>query len=40
LENVERRIGRQFRFQPSRHTFQIFGTCASCSRRKRRAAKT
>jgi Fur family ferric uptake transcriptional regulator len=30
LEDVERRIGQQFRFQPSRHAFQIFGTCASC----------
>lgn len=30
LEEVERRIGLQFRFRPSRHAFQIFGTCASC----------
>ena len=29
LEDVERRIGQQFRFRPSRHAFQIFGTCAS-----------
>jgi Fur family transcriptional regulator, ferric uptake regulator len=30
LEEAERRIGQQFRFRPSRHAFQIFGTCASC----------
>lgn len=34
LEEVERRIGQQFRFQPSRHAFQIFGTCASCLKKK------
>jgi Fur family ferric uptake transcriptional regulator len=34
LEDVERRIGKQFRFRPSRHAFQIFGTCASCLKKK------
>ena len=38
LEEVERRIGRQFRFLPSRHSFQIFGTCQACS--KKASART
>ena len=33
LEAVERRIGEQFHFAPSRHTFQIFGTCRACQKR-------
>lgn len=40
LEDVERRIGQQFRFQPSRHAFQIFGTCASCLKKKPTQTKT
>jgi Fur family transcriptional regulator, ferric uptake regulator len=35
LEEVERRIGRQFRFLPSCHSFQIFGTCRACSKKAR-----
>jgi Fur family ferric uptake transcriptional regulator len=34
LEDVERRIGKQFRFVSSSHAFQIFGTCASCLKKK------
>ena len=30
LEDVERRIGGQFHFSPSRHSFRIFGTCQAC----------
>jgi Fur family ferric uptake transcriptional regulator len=40
LEDVERRIGRQFRFQPLRHALQIFGTCASCLKKKTAQSKT
>jgi Fur family ferric uptake transcriptional regulator len=35
LEKVQRRIGNQFRFEPSRHTFQILGTCQSCLKKER-----
>jgi Fur family ferric uptake transcriptional regulator len=35
LEKVQRRIGKQFRFQPSRHIFQILGTCLNCLKKKR-----
>lgn len=34
LEDVERRISRQFRFRPSRQAFQILGTCSSCLLKK------
>jgi Fur family ferric uptake transcriptional regulator len=34
LEGVTRRIGKQFRFVPLRHSFQIFGTCNSCAEKK------
>ena len=37
LDEVQRRIGDQFRFEPSRHAFQILGTCETC--RKKNAAK-
>jgi Fur family ferric uptake transcriptional regulator len=35
LEEVQRRIGDQFRFKPLRHTFQILGTCQACLKKKR-----
>jgi Fur family ferric uptake transcriptional regulator len=34
LEEVERRIGRQYRFDPARHSFQVFGTCQACVRKQ------
>lgn len=33
LDEVERRTGRQFRFLPSRHSFQIFGICQACQKK-------
>jgi Fur family ferric uptake transcriptional regulator len=36
LEEVERRMSGQFRFVPSRHSFQVFGTCQSCLKEKKR----
>lgn len=35
LEEVQRRVGDQFRFEPLRHTFQILGTCQACLKKKR-----
>jgi Fur family ferric uptake transcriptional regulator len=32
VEEVEHRIGKQFRFATSRHTFQIYGTCKACQK--------
>ena len=37
LEKVQHRIGKQFCFEPSRHTFQILGTCQVCWKKKRSA---
>jgi len=37
LEKVQRRIGSQFQFEPSRHTFQILGTCQACRKKNRPA---
>ena len=34
LEEVERCIGKEFRFVPARHSFQIFGTCQACVRKQ------
>lgn len=33
LEDVQRRIGKKFRFAPLRHSFQIQGTCQECRRK-------
>jgi Fur family transcriptional regulator, ferric uptake regulator len=33
VEEVQRRIGDQFHFQPLRHSFQILGTCQACRRK-------
>lgn len=40
LEDVERRIGQQFRFRPLRHTLQVLGTCASCLKKTTPQART
>ncbi len=37
LDNVQRRIGKEFRFRPLRHTFQILGTCQTCLKKNRSA---
>jgi Fur family ferric uptake transcriptional regulator len=39
LEKVQRRIGSQFHFEPTRHTFQIVGTCRTCLKKKLRPKK-
>ena len=35
LEEVQRRIGEEFNFEPSRHTFQILGTCQACRKKEK-----
>jgi Fur family ferric uptake transcriptional regulator len=35
IEAVERRIGRRFAFSPSRHSFQIYGTCQNCRNKQK-----
>lgn len=30
IDQVEREIGRKFRYTPTRHSFQIYGICADC----------
>ena len=33
IEEVELRIGKQFRYSATRHFFQIFGLCAACAKK-------
>lgn len=40
LDAVQNRVGKRFGFEPSRHTFQIFGTCQKCRKSSARNAKT
>jgi len=34
IEAVEQRIGKQFRYSTTRHSFQIFGLCTNCSKKR------
>jgi len=36
VERVEHRIGKQFQFSTSRHSFQIYGTCAACQKKTKK----
>lgn len=38
IEEIEHRIGRQFHFDTSRHSFQIYGTCGACRKREKDTA--
>ncbi len=33
VDRLEAEIGRKYRYQPTRHTFQIYGICHDCRRR-------
>lgn len=37
IEEIERRIGKKFKYVTTRHTFQIYGTCEGC-RKKQKAS--
>lgn len=39
VEKVEHRIGEQFHFATSRHSFQIYGTCAACQKKLAKAQR-
>lgn len=37
IDEVEKRIGREFHFATARHTFQIYGTCQACQQKAQQA---
>lgn len=38
VEQVERRIGKQFKYSTSRHSFQIYGICEACQKNEKKSA--
>jgi Fur family transcriptional regulator, ferric uptake regulator len=34
IEKVEKEIGRKHRFVTTSHTFQVYGLCADCQKKK------
>src|SRR5271157_2845212 len=36
IERIEREIGRKHRYLTSRHTFQIYGVCDTCQKKRKR----
>ena len=36
VDRLEKEIGRKYRYQPTRHTFQIYGLCEDCRRKSSR----
>ena len=37
IERIEREIGRKHKYQTSRHTFQIYGLCENCAKKRDRS---
>ena len=37
IERIEQEIGRKNKYLPTRHTFQIYGICEHCQKRKKRS---
>ena len=37
IERIEQEIGRKNKYLPTRHTFQIYGVCAKCQKKQKRA---
>jgi Fur family transcriptional regulator, ferric uptake regulator len=40
LDEVQHRVGKRFSFVPSRHIFQVFGTCKKCAQKNASKTKT
>ena len=38
IDRLGKKIGRMYRYQPARHTFQIYGLCQDCRKSSRRVA--
>ena len=38
LQRLEKEIGRRYRYEATRHSFQIYGLCEGCRRRSSRRA--
>jgi Fur family ferric uptake transcriptional regulator len=38
IERIEQEIGRKNRYLPTRHTFQIYGICESCQKKRKRTS--
>jgi Fur family ferric uptake transcriptional regulator len=34
IEKVEKEIGRKHRYLTTRHTFQVYGVCGECQKKK------
>jgi Fur family transcriptional regulator, ferric uptake regulator len=39
IERIEQEIGRKNKYLPTRHTFQIYGICEKCQKKKPRVRK-
>src|SRR5277367_4021074 len=37
IERIEQEIGRKNKYLPTRHSFQIYGVCAKCQKKQKRA---
>src|ERR1700760_782600 len=37
IERIEQEIGREHKYLPTRHSFQIYGICDQCQKRQKRA---
>ena len=37
IERIEHEVGRKHKYVTSRHTFQIYGICESCAKKRKRA---
>ncbi|HEY7391338.1 MAG TPA: transcriptional repressor [Bryobacteraceae bacterium] len=37
IERIELEVGQQYNYQPTRHSFQIYGVCDKCQRKQKRA---
>jgi Fur family transcriptional regulator, ferric uptake regulator len=38
IERIEREVGRKHKYVTSRHTFQIYGVCENCAKKRKRPA--
>jgi len=37
IERIEQEIGRKNKYLPTRHTFQIYGICEKCQKKRKRS---
>ncbi len=39
IEKIERRIGKRFHYATTQHSFQIYGSCEACQKKRRKRGK-